>query len=191
MEPSGGTFDGDVTDLEERLTDKLYALWRPRNELAPGMWEAYAESLPLVVFTGGEPSIQLHAKSEVAGRFLRAMRHVFPTALFSMETNGARMPHPYIQWVTLSPKHPFKPQPRLVPDEIKVLFPLYEEEIVKVWIPWVKKRRGLDGAEFVFVQPVDSAGCTEENTRRAVAFVHQYADLARLSVQTHKIVGVP
>lgn len=163
-------------------------------------------SFPLVVFTGGEPSMQLREGSEEAEAFLLAFHKRMPHALFAMETNGACVPHPLIRHIVLSPKHPFSPRSEVVQkaNEIKVLFPLYERELVERWIPYVT-RVNAEAGDFLhldssagkytpapialYIQPVDDENHAE-NCRRAVAFAKQYPMVVRVSVQTHKILGI-
>jgi len=75
-----------------------------------------------VVFTGGEPMMQLDSD------LITAIRRTVPGAQLQIETNGEAMCVPvevsYIEsncWVTWSPKHVCSPWIR--PDEVKVLSP--------------------------------------------------------------------
>jgi 7-carboxy-7-deazaguanine synthase (Cx14CxxC type) len=124
-----------------------------------------------VVFTGGEPLLQLDtaliAAAHAEGFFI------------AVESNGTVAPPPGIDWLCISPKAgaPLRvshgqelklvfPQPGLTPEEFEAL-----------------------GFERLFLQPMDGPD-RERNTREAIAFCLAHPSW-RLSLQTHKMIGIP
>jgi 7-carboxy-7-deazaguanine synthase (Cx14CxxC type) len=126
---------------------------------------------PLVVCTGGEPLLQLDEK--LAAAFHRAGFEV------AVETNGTR-PAPHgLDWVCVSPKAGAELVLRSG-HELKLVFPqagaspeLYEH---------------LD-FQYFFLQPMDGPA-REENTRLALDYCLKHPQW-RLSLQTHKLLGIP
>jgi 7-carboxy-7-deazaguanine synthase len=124
-----------------------------------------------VVFTGGEPLLQLDAT------LLEAVHAKgFEVAV---ETNGTLEPPRGIDWVCVSPKAgaPFRLR---AGSELKLVFP----------------QAGIDPAaleilpfEHFWVQPMDGPA-RAANTEAAVAFCLANPKW-RLSLQTHKIIGIP
>lgn len=126
---------------------------------------------PLLVCTGGEPLLQLD------GPLLDAF-HVegFEVAV---ETNGTRPAPPGIDWVTVSPKAD-APLVLATGHELKLVYPQ----------PLAPPER-FEGLAFrhFFLQPMDGPR-RAENTRAAAAYCLAHPRW-RLSLQTHKIVGLP
>lgn len=125
----------------------------------------------LVVLTGGEPMLQ------VDEALIDALhREGFSVAI---ETNGTLPVLPSIDWICVSPKA----GARLVQDhgdELKLVYP----------------QAGLDPARLAdlafrhrFLQPMDGPDL-QENTRLAIAYC-KANPLWRLSLQTHKLLGIP
>jgi 7-carboxy-7-deazaguanine synthase (Cx14CxxC type) len=126
---------------------------------------------PLVVCTGGEPLLQLD------GALLAALhRDGFEVAV---ETNGTRPAPPGIDWLTVSPK---AGAPLVVTsgDELKLVYP-------QDGAP-PESFEGLAFGRF-FLQPMDGPE-REANTRLAVAYCLAHPRW-RLSLQTHKLIGLP
>jgi 7-carboxy-7-deazaguanine synthase len=126
---------------------------------------------PLVVCTGGEPLLQMD--EELVAEFHRAGFEV------AVETNGTRVAPRGIDWVCVSPKAGAELVLRSG-QELKLVFPqenagpeLYEQ---------------LDFQHF-FLQPMDGPS-REENTRLAVQYCLAHPQW-RLSLQTHKLLGIP
>jgi 7-carboxy-7-deazaguanine synthase len=124
---------------------------------------------PYVVFTGGEPLLQLDEPLLEACHGLG-----LETAV---ETNGTIPPPRGVDWLTVSPK----PQSELVVrrgDELKLVYPqaVSPETLV-----------GLDFRLF-YLQPMDGPE-HRENVRRAIEYCRKHP-LWRLSLQTHKLVGI-
>jgi len=143
----------------ERLADAIAASWGPGTE------DRY------VVFTGGEPLLQLDDA-------LLAAVHArgFTVAI---ETNGTVKPPEGIDWICVSPKGT---APLVIErgNELKLVYPQLNalpESFVH-----------LDFEHF-FLQPMD--GPTRvKNTEQAVQYCMQHPQW-RLSLQTHKYIGIP
>jgi 7-carboxy-7-deazaguanine synthase (Cx14CxxC type) len=124
-----------------------------------------------VVCTGGEPLLQLD------GSLLEALhaRH-FQVAV---ETNGTRPAPEGIDWVCVSPKAGAELLLRSG-DELKFIFP--QESITP------DRFANLEFHHF-FLQPMDGPD-RESNTRAAIAYCLANPQW-RLSLQTHKYLGIP
>jgi 7-carboxy-7-deazaguanine synthase len=126
-----------------------------------------------VVCTGGEPLLQMDADLVEA---LHA--EGFEVAV---ETNGTQEPPPGIDWLTVSPKA----GARLVVrqgDELKLVYP--QEEAA------AQPERFEDLAfQHFFLQPMDGPDL-EANTAAALRYCLSHPRW-RLSLQTHKLLGIP
>ena len=140
-------------------------------ERVADLWPAEAAGPRLVVVTGGEPALQLDAVL-VAALHDRG----FTVAI---ETNGTLTLPVGIDWVCVSPK---AGAPLLVTrgNELKLIFP-------QDGAP-PKAFEHLDFEHF-FLQPMDGPA-REANTAAAVAYCLSHPRW-RLSVQTHKYLGLP
>ena len=124
-----------------------------------------------VVFTGGEPLLQLDA-SLIASVHAKGFE-------IAIETNGTLEAPPGIDWICVSPKG----RNRLVQTtghELKLVYP----------------QADADPADFVgldfhhrFLQPLDEPG-SAASTEAAIAYCRRDARW-RLSLQTHKMIGIP
>lgn len=143
-------------------------LARAVRRLWPG---ASPEATPLVVCTGGEPLLQLDAE----------LVHAFHEEWFevAIETNGTRPVPEGVDWVCVSPKAGAD----LVVtagDELKLVFPQ----------PSAGPERFVGLAfRYRFLQPMDGPD-RDLNTALTVRYCLEHPEW-RLSVQTHKLVGVP
>lgn len=134
-------------------------------------WPANAGGAPLVVCTGGEPLLQLD--EALTGAFHAAGFEV------AVETNGTRPVPPGVDWVCVSPKagadlHLTRG------NELKLVFPqqgLTPDQFL-----------GLDFDHFL-LQPMDGPDLAA-HTRQAVAYCLAHPAW-RLSLQTHKLLGLP
>lgn len=133
-------------------------------------WPDTCEGKRFVVCTGGEPLLQLDDQAIAA---LHA--NGFEVAV---ETNGTQpLPHG-LDWVCVSPK---ATAPVVVSggDELKLVFPQ----------PQAMPERFVDlRFEHFLLQPMDGPA-RDENTRAAIAYCLAHPRW-RLSVQTHKVIGV-
>lgn len=126
---------------------------------------------PLVVCTGGEPLLQLDEAGVAA---LRAVG--FEIAI---ETNGTLPAPAGIDWVCVSPKAGTELVLRRG-DELKLVFPQPGIE--------PESMEHLDFRHF-FLQPMDGPAVAE-NIRRCIEFCRSRPRW-RLSLQTHKLTGIP
>lgn len=135
-------------------------------------WPArFAGGDPFVVCTGGEPLLQLDAA------LLDALHAEGFTV--AVETNGTRIPPPGIDWICVSPKAGAD----LVltrGSELKLVYPQPGAE--------PERFAELDFQQF-FLQPMDGPQ-RERNTRRALEYCLTHPRW-RLSLQTHKMLGIP
>ncbi len=126
---------------------------------------------PLVVLTGGEPALQVDRD------FIEALHERdFEIAI---ETNGTIALPEGIDWITVSPKA----QTELIVrsgDELKLLYPQTGAE--------PERFESLDFCYF-WLQPVDGPNI-KENTEAAMQYCLSHSKW-RLSLQTHKILGIP
>jgi 7-carboxy-7-deazaguanine synthase len=136
----------------------------------------------LLVATGGEPSLQLDRPLSTALRE-RGYR-------ISMESNGARpVDRSLVDWLTISPKQARFEQKE--GDEMKLLFTGAAVPGITPSVDAV--RRIAEGTRFgnYFLQPVDVPAAGGPNYGEAIAAVMELGPPWRLSVQTHKVVGIP
>jgi organic radical activating enzyme len=133
-----------------------------------------------VVVTGGEPTMQWDAPLAAAVRGAGFRVH--------MESNGTRVPQGPVDWLTISPKPQHHPAnillaENLPADEIKVVIDDTVDEAV------LDRYAARWRCEHYFVQPWMD-GQYERNLARTVALI-QARPRWRLSLQLHKIVGLP
>jgi 7-carboxy-7-deazaguanine synthase (Cx14CxxC type) len=126
---------------------------------------------PLVVCTGGEPLLQLDEP------LVRALHEKgFEVAI---ETNGTRLPPPGVDWVCVSPKAGAELVLRRG-QELKLVFPQAGAD--------PQRFEGFDFGHF-FLQPMDGPE-RDRNTQLAVRYCLEHPRW-RLSLQTHKLLGLP
>ena len=125
----------------------------------------------LVVCTGGEPLLQMDA--EVV-RALHAQG--FEVAI---ETNGTQLPPDGIDWICVSPK---ADAPFLLTsgNELKLVYPQRGAE--------PERFADLDFEQF-YLQPMDGPE-RAHNTELALSYCLAHPQW-RLSIQTHKLLGIP
>jgi 7-carboxy-7-deazaguanine synthase (Cx14CxxC type) len=152
--PGGGSFTG-----AEALATAIESVW------AGGTTNRF------VVFTGGEPLLQLDASliGAVHARGFEA----------AVETNGTLTPPPGLDWICVSPKAG-APLVAKAGSELKLVFPQKD-------LP-PDDLSGLAFSHF-WLQPMD--GCDlAANTASAIAYCLDHPRW-RLSLQTHKFIGIP
>jgi 7-carboxy-7-deazaguanine synthase len=135
-----------------------------------GAWTA-GEKDRFVVFTGGEPLLQLDAA-------LIGAVHAKGFEI-AVETNGTLAPPPGLDWLCVSPKAG-APLIANSGSELKLVFPQQGLE-----------PEGLCGLAFAhfWLQPMDG-DARAANTAAAIAYCLDHPRW-RLSLQTHKFVGIP
>ena len=124
-----------------------------------------------VVCTGGEPLLQLDPAliAALRGRGFRV----------AVETNGTLEPPAGELWLTVSPKAG-APLKLTRGDELKLVYPQIGAE--------PERYAELEFRHF-FLQPMDGPGKTR-NTRLATEYCLAHPGW-RLSLQTHKLIGIP
>ncbi|NWG46802.1 MAG: 7-carboxy-7-deazaguanine synthase [Alphaproteobacteria bacterium] len=155
---------GGRFDNAEGLAAAVAAVWQAGA--GPG-------GVPYVVCTGGEPLLQIDAALIAAlGRAGFAV---------GVETNGTQEAPAGLDWICVSPKAG-APLVQRAGDELKLVFP----------------QAGLDPAELEgaglrfdhwLLQPMDGPA-RQANTQAAIAYCLAHPRW-RLSLQTHKMLGLP
>jgi 7-carboxy-7-deazaguanine synthase len=133
--------------------------------------QAHPRSRPYVVCTGGEPLLQLDAPA------VNALHDAgFEVAI---ETNGTRSAPAGIDWICVSPKAGTR-LALTAGNELKLVFPQSDAQ------PEQFEHLAFD--QFL-LQPMDGPA-REENTQAAVNYCLTHPQW-RLSLQTHKFLGIP
>jgi 7-carboxy-7-deazaguanine synthase (Cx14CxxC type) len=160
--PGGGRFAS-----ADALADAVRAAW----DAGSG-----AGGRPYVVCTGGEPLLQLDEPAIAALR-----RRGFEVAV---ETNGTRPAPPGLDWICVSPKAG-APLVLTRGDELKLVYPQREPEAQP-------ERFASLAFRHFFLQPMDVADPAEREANRQAAVAYCLAHPRwRLSLQTHKLLGIP
>jgi 7-carboxy-7-deazaguanine synthase (Cx14CxxC type) len=139
-------------------------------EAITACWRGAAEN-QLVVCTGGEPLLQLDPP-------LIAALHVAGFSI-AVETNGTIAAPEGLDWICVSPKAQ-APLAQTRGQELKLVYPQKDVDPARF--------EGLDFERF-FLQPMDGPD-RDANTQAAVAYCLSHPRW-RLSVQTHKYLGLP
>ena len=131
---------------------------------------ASANGMPMVVLTGGEPTLQ-------ADFDLIDLIHVNGYKFVAMESNGTATPPSNLDWLTVSPKGKVNVARC---NELKCIYGkegllAYPNSIV---------------ADYKYVQPCDTGdeATNQIIIRQAIEYIEQHPDW-RLSLQTHKMIG--
>ncbi|MHA1517656.1 MAG: 7-carboxy-7-deazaguanine synthase [Alphaproteobacteria bacterium] len=135
-------------------------------------WRGNSGTPPFVVLTGGEPMLQVDEPLVAAFRTIG-----FEVAI---ETNGTLPVLPSIDWVCVSPKAGALLRQRSG-DEVKLVYPqdrLRPEEV-----------QTLDFTHFL-LQPLDDGSEDAKHLRAAIDYCLAHPKW-RLSLQTHKLLGLP
>jgi 7-carboxy-7-deazaguanine synthase (Cx14CxxC type) len=136
-------------------------------------WPADSSGHRFVVCTGGEPLLQLDI-----GLIAALHEQGFEIAV---ETNGTIAAPPEIDWICVSPKAAIELVQRSG-DELKLVYPQIEAEADPVRFEEL-------GFRHFFLQPMDGTR-REENTQLALRYCLEHPRW-RLSLQTHKLLGIP
>jgi len=152
-----GTHGGKY--IAEDLCAKILSLWPDPN------------TAPFVVFTGGEPALQLTSA-------LCALLHEHSFTI-AIETNGTLELCQGIDWICVSPKANTEIKVR-TGHELKLVHP--QDNIDP------KSFEGFDFQHF-YLQPLDSPEL-EENTIICLNYCKEFPKW-KLSLQTHKILNIP
>jgi len=155
-----GTLGGKYA-MAEGLADRILSLW-PADD----------DQNRLVVMTGGEPLLQLDG-ALIDALHARGFR-------IAVETNGTIEAPQGIDWICVSPKAG-APWVQTHGHELKLVYP--QLGLTPDALPWPTLR-----FEHLLLQPMDGPSAAQ-NTRDAVAYC-QANPQWRLSVQTHKMLGI-
>lgn len=140
----------------EQLVSAICKAWVPGGD-------------PMVVFTGGEPSLQLNTD----------LLDALPGFYKAIETNGTRRLPDGLNWICVSPK---ARTTVLINhgDELKIVVP--QDSDVEWWV---------ENTSFhhYWLSPMDGPKLAE-NTQAAVDYCLAHPHW-RLNIQTHKYIGVP
>jgi len=155
-----GTLGGKYRSADA-LADQIGAQW-PASARGTG--------LPLVVLTGGEPLLQVDT-ALVEALHARGFE-------IAVETNGTLAAPAGIDWICVSPKST-APLAQRSGSELKVVVPQPEVDLA-----------ALEQLDFThrFVQPMDGPD-QAANTRWAIDWCMRHPGW-RLSVQSHKVIGI-
>ncbi|HJQ10364.1 MAG TPA: 7-carboxy-7-deazaguanine synthase [Gemmatimonadaceae bacterium] len=166
--PDGGRFAS-----AKELADAIDRCWSGDSpDAGRGKREAGSETTErkFVVCTGGEPLLQLNEP------LIDALhQRGFEVAV---ETNGTRPAPASLDWICVSPKAG-APFVQTSGNELKLVYPQENAQ--------PEKFAGLDFQHF-FLQPMDGPDVAA-NTGRAIDYCLRHPQW-RLSIQTHKLVGV-
>jgi len=154
--------NGGKFENAHELAEKVASIW-PASRVNG--------SKPLVVCTGGEPLLQMDD----------ALVNAFQAQHFevAIETNGTKLAPRGIDWICVSPKAGAELVLR-AGHEMKLVFPQAGAE--------PERFESLDFEHF-FLQPMDGPR-RAENTKLAMQYCLQHPKW-RLSLQTHKLLGIP
>ena len=135
------------------------------------LWPESQSSRPYIVCTGGEPLLQMD------NTLIETIHYAgFEIGL---ETNGTMLPPQGIDWICVSPKS-------------KANFILKKGNELKIVFPQSginpQQHENLEFDHF-FIQPMDGEK-QKENIKKSEEFVFKHPQW-KLSLQTHKIVGIP
>jgi 7-carboxy-7-deazaguanine synthase (Cx14CxxC type) len=133
-------------------------------------WSGDDGGRPLVVLTGGEPLLQVD--KELVDALHESGFEI------AVETNGTLLPPQGLDWICVSPKAG-APLQLTSGNELKLVFPQAAA--------WPDQFEGLAFDHFL-LQPLDGPN-RDANTVQTIAYCMQHPRW-RLSVQTHKTVGI-
>ena len=175
-------FDSYTEMTGEEIMAKVSS-FTPPSGMAHGssLLEGVGEALPLIVLTGGEPTLQV-------GEDFVEMLHVHGYEV-AMESNGTRPAPKNLDWLTVSPKdgEGFKPKGEWrLPDEMKIVFDENTDPEAFLTSPFTQHP-----SPKLYLQPCDT-GDPERNRRitaAAVDYIKRHPQWC-LSLQTHKLIGI-
>lgn len=134
-----------------------------------------------VVLTGGEPTLQITAtllgSLKVAGKTIHIETN--GTCMLPMEILNS------IDWITVSPKFGIHPEIQRI-DELKVVFDMNHTEYLDSL-----SEISVTNKECYYLQPCDrnDAEYNRRNLAECIDYIKKHPEW-KLSVQTHKILGI-
>lgn len=161
--------DTDFSQYVEMTAEEIVARMKAEAHDAC-VGEALLPCAPIVVLTGGEPTLQADAA-------LIDLIHAAGFPFIAMESNGTREPPGAVDWLSVSPKG--KPVVKRC-DELKVVTdgqtPVSDYGVA---------------ARYYYLQPMDTGDSTRNRavTTACVDYIKRYPRW-RLSLQTHKLIGI-
>ncbi|MBK8841080.1 MAG: 7-carboxy-7-deazaguanine synthase [Hyphomonadaceae bacterium] len=161
--------DTDFVGVDGDGGGKFATPWAMAEHVA-ARWRGEAGK-PYVVCTGGEPLLQLDDELIAA-----LQSRGFEVAV---ETNGTVAAPKLLDWVCVSPKSTAELK-QVSGDELKLVYPQADA------MP--ERFAGLAFRNF-FLQPMDGPA-REANTASCIAYCLEHPQW-RLSLQTHKVTGIP
>jgi 7-carboxy-7-deazaguanine synthase len=149
------------------------------DEIVARLLELDTHRARMVVVTGGEPTLQYDAPLADALHAAGFRVH--------MESNGTRAPEGPVDWLTVSPKPQFHPASlslvEVTPSELKVVI---DDSVDDATLAAYETRYRC---AHYFAQPCMDARYSQHLTR-AIELIHKRPRW-QLSLQQHKIIGVP
>lgn len=131
-----------------------------------------AKCLPIIVFTGGEPTLQLNEENELLKGYYRAM-----------ETNGIIRAPSWIDWVTISPKTKLSATELCNADELKFLYGWFDDQYLE------EVERTVRGSNIrLYIQPTADKDMHFDATS-AINFAKAHTAWT-LSLQFHKLLDI-
>lgn len=142
-----------------------------------------SDPIRLVVFTGGEPLVQLNRHPELLADIRSRFRGWTTLAL---ETNGTMFPSHKLEfdWTCVSPKLPLEELEVTRGDELKVVFPAYDP--LEYQALELNFEHMLVSPEF---PPAPGSLVGKDVLERAVQFCLEHPSW-KLSLQQHKYLGI-
>jgi 7-carboxy-7-deazaguanine synthase len=162
-------------------TEDVAGVLRLVHDAAVASFGAEHERL-LLVATGGEPSLQFDRPLSDA---LRGAGY-----RIAMETNGSRpIDRALVDWLTVSPKQ--REFVQREGDELKLLYSGRSAVGITPSVEEVKAIAADSNFTHHFLQAVDVPATGGPNYEETIRAVMELGPPWRLSVQTHKVVGIP
>ena len=153
-----GTY-GDKYKTAQELAGMLYSLWPQAKD-----------GTPYVVFTGGEPMLQLDKELIEACKKLGFE--------IGLETNGTKVVVEGVDWICVSPK----PRSKLIQKEgheLKLIYPQEESEMAPHHF------QNLE-FQYFYLQPMDGI---EGSVQQTIDYCLTHPQW-KLSLQSHKLLGL-
>jgi 7-carboxy-7-deazaguanine synthase len=165
-----GSGGGKFTTADE-LADAVARCWPSDNAHLAGSLASCDRAVRYVVCTGGEPLLQLDIDA-VEAFHARGFE-------IAVETNGTKLPPAGVDWICVSPKAGAELMLKSG-HELKLVFPQLNA------MP--DRFSHLDFQRF-YLQPMDGPD-QQRNTQLAMQYCLDHPQW-RLSLQTHKLLGIP
>ncbi len=155
--------NGGTFKNAEELAQKILTIWQETKTPTP--------TKPFVVCTGGEPLLQLDTA-------LIDALHQFNFEI-AVETNGTQLPPDGIDWICVSPKAK-APLKLTHGNELKLVHPQ----------PQIDPEQFLElDFQYFYLQPLDDSN-QQKNVQKTIHYCLTHPQW-RLSLQTHKYLGIP